>query len=420
SYGYDPAGHALTFTDTPYSNGAPQSPTTYSYGVNVHDSVDLLVNPSGNVSASYGYQPYGQADTTLTQGDTNTTSPLNPVRFEQKRLDSGSQSYNTGARNYSPAGDHFLTPDYFHGALADLQLSTDPLTQDRYALTGGNPVSFIDWSGHMLASDGSAGGMPAQYNQQTIGGPASIPTNPYTSGPNGFAYTREGKFIESLRAAAASQKPGFGAASEDAAQQNCAITAGSKYICQGVDKGCTYVGSNMKCPDANGSYTLTQDQYEPHVSLQDVAGAALNLALFAADALDQEIPGLDVVTDAATVERMAAAATEDASALATDAGGFGPFYRLETSTQTPEVAAQQEASGQIWGRTPFGGIKPAVQAYPGALPEGERGIEFFTDVAPDSPYGPIAQWTGPRAGVEVDENEEFAKICVLIAQNTQC
>ena len=169
-YGYDPAGHLLSFTDTPYSNGTPQSPTTYTYGVNVHDSVDMLVNPSGGVSASYGYQPYGQADSMLTQGDTNTTSPLNPMRFEQKRLDSGSQSYSTGVRNYSPGNNHFLTPDVFHGALADLRLSNDPLTQDRYALTGGNPTSFIDWSGHMLTTDGSAGGMPADYSNAFSGG----------------------------------------------------------------------------------------------------------------------------------------------------------------------------------------------------------------------------------------------------------
>jgi RHS repeat-associated protein len=171
-YGYDPYGHLLSFTDTPYSNGSPQTPTNYSYGVNVHDSVDLLVNPAGGVKASYGYQPYGQADGSLTQGDTSTTSPLNPMRYEAKRLDSGSQSYNTGVRNYSPGSDHFLTPDVFHGALADLQLSSDLLTQDRYALAGGSPLSYIDWSGHMPANDGSAGGAssPSPVAAGTCGG----------------------------------------------------------------------------------------------------------------------------------------------------------------------------------------------------------------------------------------------------------
>ena len=315
-YGYTPNGEPLTFTDTPYSNGAPQSPTTYTYGVNVHDSVDLLVNPSGGVSASYGYQPYGQPDTTLTQGDTSTTSPLNPIRFEQKRLDSGSQSYNTGARNYSPSANHFLTPDVFHGALSDVQLSSDPLTQDRYALTGGNPVSFIDWSGHMYTTDGSAGGMPADPAPypDSAGGTSSQPAN----GDSGTGGTKTQspdflRYLELVRAALASQRPGFGAASDEAAKEQCNVPG--PVICNGLGRGCMqWKSGNVSCPDANGQYTLSLDQYEPHANI-DWGGLALTAALFAVDALDQEIPGVDVASDVATAERVGTAATDESGSL---------------------------------------------------------------------------------------------------------
>jgi len=42
------------------------------------------------------------------------------------------------------------------GALATLGLATDPLTQNTYSLAGGNPVSHVEWDGHMLIADGGA------------------------------------------------------------------------------------------------------------------------------------------------------------------------------------------------------------------------------------------------------------------------
>jgi hypothetical protein len=53
-----------------------------------------------------------------------------------------------GARRFAPSVGRFLQVDYFNGALADLSLSSDPLTANRYGLAGGNPLSFIEWDGH--------------------------------------------------------------------------------------------------------------------------------------------------------------------------------------------------------------------------------------------------------------------------------
>ena len=98
------------------------------------------------------------------------------------------------------------------------------------------------------------------------------------------------------------------------------------------------------------------------------------------------------------------------------------YYRLETETRSAETARTQQLSGEIWGTYPRGGNFPAVQAYRGPLPPGARGIEFITNILPDSPYGPIAYWRGPREGVTIrDENgTEYAVLSpVVVTKNTQ-
>jgi hypothetical protein len=94
---------------------------------------------------------------------------------------------------------------------------------------------------------------------------------------------------------------------------------------------------------------------------------------------------------------------------------FGPYYRLESESQTKEVAAQQSTSGEVWGRTPRGSAWPQVQAYVGHLPADRNGIEFYTDIEPNPGGKPTeVRWSGggPRAGVRTDG--EFAKISCVI------
>jgi RHS repeat-associated protein len=155
---YDVNGHRLAMTSTPYTNGQPGTPTTYTYGYDVHGSVSQLVDPNGGTKASYGYTPYGQQDSHLSQGDTDKTTPLNPFRYSAKRLDTGSGTLDMGARRFGPDTSHFLSPDFFYGSLANLGLSTDPITGNRYDLAGGNPISFKESDGHMVSADGGGGG----------------------------------------------------------------------------------------------------------------------------------------------------------------------------------------------------------------------------------------------------------------------
>ncbi len=158
---YDVHGHRLAMTDTPYNNGVAGTPTTSTYGYDVHGSVSQLVDSSGNTTESYGYTPYGQSDSQLTQlsqGNTDKTTPLNPFRYSAKRMDTGSGTLDMGARRFGPDVAHFLTPDFFYGSLSNLSLSIDPLTQNRYDLAGGNPISFVDSTGHAPCFDAGFAG----------------------------------------------------------------------------------------------------------------------------------------------------------------------------------------------------------------------------------------------------------------------
>jgi hypothetical protein len=50
----------------------------------------------------------------------------------------------------APAAASFLQGDVYMGALDDLGLSSDPLSANRYALAGGNPISFVELDGHVV------------------------------------------------------------------------------------------------------------------------------------------------------------------------------------------------------------------------------------------------------------------------------
>ncbi|MAU96830.1 MAG: hypothetical protein CMP81_13235 [Fulvimarina sp.] len=60
----------------------------------------------------------------------------------------------------------------------------------------------------------------------------------------------------------------------------------------------------------------------------------------------------------------------------------GPFHRLSSPTQSAIDAQQQVGSAEIWGKPARGSNIPSVKAYRGPLPSGEKGVEFYTDIAP--------------------------------------
>jgi RHS repeat-associated protein len=82
---------------------------------------------------------------------------------------------------------------------------------------------------------------------------------------------------------------------------------------------------------------------------------------------------------------------------------YGPFHHFAKSEETVKKI---QNSGELWGAPPrniYASDIPAVKAFYGPLPEGQLGVEFMTQVAPDAGGGFLgsAKWTGPRDGVTV-------------------
>ncbi|MGP3926293.1 golvesin C-terminal-like domain-containing protein [Streptomyces sp. 8N616] len=150
SYQYSPWGERLSQikhnTDGTKEDGY--------YGYNSHTDVETLTTAGGDTKATYGYTAYGNDDksefTGIDKPDAAdpTKEAYNPYRFNSKRWDVNSGTYDMGFRDYNPGLNRFTTRDMYNGALADMNLGTDPLTGNRYAFTGGNPTTFIELDGH--------------------------------------------------------------------------------------------------------------------------------------------------------------------------------------------------------------------------------------------------------------------------------
>ncbi len=125
------------------------------YGYNPHTDVEQITSETGDTRATYGYTAYGKNDDKLFTGvdkpdpiDPTAKEEYNPYRFNAKRWDNSTGMYDMGFRDYNPGLNRFLLRDTYNGALNDLSLGTDPWTSNRYAFTGGNPISGVELDGH--------------------------------------------------------------------------------------------------------------------------------------------------------------------------------------------------------------------------------------------------------------------------------
>ncbi|MFV0138256.1 DNRLRE domain-containing protein [Streptomyces sp. HMX87] len=159
SYQYSPWGERLSQVK---QNSDGTTEDGY-YGYNSHTDVETLTDESGNTKATYGYTAYGKDDesefTGIDKPDAAdpTKEAYNPYRYNAKRWDAHTGTYDMGFRDYSPGLNRFTTRDMYNGALADMSLGTDPYTGNRYAFTGGNPVSFVELDGHRPAECDESG-----------------------------------------------------------------------------------------------------------------------------------------------------------------------------------------------------------------------------------------------------------------------
>jgi RHS repeat-associated protein len=171
SYQYSPWGERLS----QITHNTDGTASDAYYGYDSHTDVETLTDSTGQTKATYGYTAYGADDTSEFSGidkpDTAdpTKQPYNAYRFNAKRWDASSGTYDMGFRDYDPGLNTFTTRDMYNGALSDMSLAADPLTGNRYAFGGGNPTTNVELDGHMLAPvDGGGGTANPTLTQLTL------------------------------------------------------------------------------------------------------------------------------------------------------------------------------------------------------------------------------------------------------------
>lgn len=157
SYQYSPWGQRLSqVSHKADAEAGVEAGETGYYGYNAHTDVETITDDTGGTVATYGYTAYGENDEAEFTGidKPDVTNPgadgelYNAYRFNSKRWDAGSGTYDMGFRDYAPKLNTFTTRDMYNGALADMGLSVDPFTSNRYAFGSGNPISGIELDGH--------------------------------------------------------------------------------------------------------------------------------------------------------------------------------------------------------------------------------------------------------------------------------
>jgi RHS repeat-associated protein len=167
SYQYSPWGQRLS--QVKHGTGTGGADESSFYGYNPHTDVEVLTGEDGQSIATYGYTAYGKDDEDRftgvdapDAGDPTDGGPYNVYRFNAKRFDHGSGTYDMGFRHYNPGLNRFLSRDMYTGGLADLNLTTSPWTNNRYAFAGGNPITNVELDGHMFTPYGGTGAVTSE------------------------------------------------------------------------------------------------------------------------------------------------------------------------------------------------------------------------------------------------------------------
>ncbi|MEV6630256.1 DNRLRE domain-containing protein [Actinoplanes sp. NPDC051470] len=243
SYQYGPDGQLLSqakFSD----NGSFE--TSYQ-GYNPHTDVEQITDEQGDSRATYGYTAYGKNDDSQMTGvdkpdaanpEDPNKEPYNAYRYNGKRFDQSSGDYDMGFRDYDPGLNRFLTQDNYNGALDDMNLTTDPFTNNRYAFGGGNPISQVEIDGHFSLSDIGHAALDVAGLVPGVGEVADL--------ANAAWYAAEGDYGNAaLSAASAVPFAGYAASA----------VKGAKYAAKGVDaaqsaaKGADAARSGAKAAD---------------------------------------------------------------------------------------------------------------------------------------------------------------------------
>ncbi|WP_446678288.1 golvesin C-terminal-like domain-containing protein [Streptomyces scopuliridis] len=195
SYQWSPWGQQLTQIKHKDDGSKEYSQFTY----HPKGDVEAITKDDGTTRATYGYTAYGSDESKLFTGadkpdaQNPAAEPYNEYRYNGKRYDAASSTYDMGFRNYDPGLNRFLTRDMYNGALADMTLGSDPYTGNRYAFAGGNPIAFVELDGHLFGVDISI----SDIGHAVLDVAGQVPViGEVADGANAIWYAAEGNWVD--------------------------------------------------------------------------------------------------------------------------------------------------------------------------------------------------------------------------------
>ena len=109
----------------------------YYYITNLQGDVMSIVDGSGNVVASYEYDPYGNVIEAA-----GILAEINPLRYRGYVYDSETDFYYLQSRFYDPAIGRFINADSY------ISTGQGIVGNNMFAYCGNNPVNCVDLCGH--------------------------------------------------------------------------------------------------------------------------------------------------------------------------------------------------------------------------------------------------------------------------------
>ncbi|SIO67996.1 intein C-terminal splicing region/RHS repeat-associated core domain-containing protein [Singulisphaera sp. GP187] len=119
-------------------------------------STRKLTDATGVVTDTTKYDAYG-----ITLAHTGTT--VNAYQFAGEQRDAATGLDYLRARYYDASAGRFTSRDSYDGEVAD------PVTQNHYSYAGGNPVDFVDASGHEFTLSGITVSIGVQTTIRSVG-----------------------------------------------------------------------------------------------------------------------------------------------------------------------------------------------------------------------------------------------------------
>jgi RHS repeat-associated protein len=385
-----------------------------AYSLDANGSVEGLQDDTGvDSSERYGYDPYGEAldaqGGPQDEADLSPDQQANPFRFEGHYYDAAFKTYDMRARAYLPEIGRFLQEDHYEQALGDQALETDPLTQDRYAFAGGNPLNNIEWDGHRSCG---ATCRPGEH-QQNYGG--SVQRIPGKRDPAATDFS-----------GSHDPNPDYGAAYRASQAETKRPTAPPPVMCGGR-AGCVPMAPATGDSEA-ACDSILRFLCEAGDLLADEAGATALHVFWCGPGgpslrpeCQPQLPSLNdlentYIRDDALRSGGRIFAGLVLAGESRGRGGarmYGPFHRRE-GPQTVEEMAKARAGkvDQVEGGVNQWALHPSVDARRGPLPPGASGYEFYTPVRP-APLNPKSRprWPQGYPGVRDLPNGRVAIPC---------